>query len=276
MVLPPMTVLTMPPKQASPMTMKSPAASSTYEARSESAVRRFAGVFLDEMLQASMPKVFGSVPGASSYQDLYMQSMANQIATVGNGMGLVPLLDKALHLPVQQAMPTLEVSTNAPMGRVSAGAPLPEALAANAKTFIHKILPYAEQIGQALGIAPRLIVAQAALETGWGQHVLGNNLFGIKALPGQPHLLSSTTEYLHGVEQHVQAFFRNFPSVGACMQHYADLIKQHYPGVIGVGGNAQQFGVQLQAGGYATDPNYGAKLAATADNPLLLAISGEP
>lgn len=251
-----------------PVTTSQISQSPSERARAESAVRRFASVFLEQMLSASMPKMFGNVPGAGSFQDLYLNALSRQLASEGNGMGIVSMLDRALHLPDTQ-QPVVQLAP--PVPEDAENTPIP----GGAQSFVRKILPYAQEVGEALGIAPRLIVAQAALETGWGRHIIGNNLFGIKALHGQNGIDAETEEFLGGTYQQIVQDFRAFPDVLHCMQNYGQLLEQHYPAVVGVGDDAARFADALQSGGYATAPNYAAKLTQIANSPELLAILGE-
>jgi len=242
---------------------------------------QFAGVFIDQLLERMMPKLFGAATGAGTYQAMLLQSLSTQLAQTGNGMGLVPILDKALGIPASTAFATGEtppviLESSLP----SAG--LPEVigssgtLSASARAFIAQLTPLAERVGKLLGVAPRLLLAQAALETGWGAHVVGNNLFGIKALPGEPSVLAPTHETVDGVPTPTIAAFRAFSSVKACMEHYARLIKEHYPQAMETGGDTQAFVQGLVRGGYATDPAYAAKITQVAELPVWSHISGVP
>src|SRR5438046_2110519 len=68
------------------------------------------------------------------------------------------------------------------------------------QAFVQAMLPYAVAAAVETGIDPRLILAQVALETGWGRSPsAANNYFGIKALPGEPSETHVTNEYENGV-----------------------------------------------------------------------------
>jgi hypothetical protein len=120
--------------------------------------------------------------------------------------------------------------------------------------FVNKITPVANQIGGQYGIDPRVIIAQAALETGYGTKVSGNNYFGIKG-PGQ--VLSTREQGPNGLYS-TQQSFRSYPSLDASVQDWANLVARRYPGVAGASPSAA-FGA-LKAGGYASDDSYVPKL----------------
>ena len=237
--------------------------------REARAAQRFAAMFIDEVLQETMPNLFGSAVGAQSYQSMFMQSLSKDMAQSANGMGLMPLLEHSLHLPASAVRALADhpalVSPSATSGDGVAGP-----IGADAQAFVKKLLPLVDKAARALGVAPRLIMAQAALETGWGRSVVGNNLFGIKASPGAPSVLATTHEAAaNGQLFPTMAAFRAFPDAAACLHHYVNLLKTHYPGAVDAGTDAQAFAQGLVQGHYATDPAYARKLIALAGSPLL-------
>ncbi|OYV38695.1 MAG: hypothetical protein B7Z80_09370 [Rhodospirillales bacterium 20-64-7] len=112
------------------------------------------------------------------------------------------------------------------------------------------------------------MLAQAALETGWGSSVPGNNLFGIKAADGQPGISSTTHELVDGVLTRQTADFRSYADLGSAISDYVGLIRSGFAGAAGQASVAG-FAQALQNSGYATDPAYAAKLTAIADSPLM-------
>ena len=243
--------------------------------REAQAAQKFAAMFIDEVLQETMPNLFGSAVGAQSYQSLFMQSLSKDLSQSAGGMGLMPLLEKSLHIPAS-AMQALEnhpavIPSVSPV--LSASTAEAEPISENVQSFLKKLTPMVEQAGHALGVAPRLIMAQIALETGWGQSVVGNNLFGIKATPGAPSVLAATHEAdAAGQLLPTTAAFRAFPNLSACLHHYVDLLKKQYPDAVGAGNDAQAFAQGLIQGHYATDPQYAQKLMALAQSPVLAAL----
>lgn len=141
----------------------------------------------------------------------------------------------------------------------------------NAAHFIAQIRPHAERAAKTLGVPAEAVMAQAALETGWGRHVPthadgrpGHNFFGIKAHGGWEgaRLDKTTHEHLGGRMQRVTATFRAYDSIGEGFDDYARFLKSNprYADALRQGSDAQGFAQGLQEAGYATDPAYANKL----------------
>lgn len=252
-----------------PLTAK-PATNDAFQHAIQTA-QEFSAMFIDELLQETMPNLFGKAVGGQSYQSLFMQSLSQDMAQSGDAMGLMPMLEKSLHIPASAVKSFESHPLSLPAQAVrSVASEVGSPISADAQSFIQKLAPMVDAAAKALGISPRLILAQAALETGWGQSVVGNNLFGIKATPGAPSVLAATHEAdAAGQMVPTQAAFRAFSSIGSCLTHYVDLLKAHYPGVIGAGSNAQQFAQALVNGHYATDPNYARMIVEMTQAPAL-------
>ena len=141
--------------------------------------------------------------------------------------------------------------------------------------FLGKLAGVAKATADALGLSPHLLLAQAALETGWGRKAIKDgagqesfNLFGIKA---GKHWTGKTvevmtTEYIHGQAQKRVETFRAYGSYAESFSDYARLIKGRYGEAIANGTTAEGFGQALQAKGYATDPNYAQKITRVAQS----------
>ncbi|RVT45409.1 flagellar assembly peptidoglycan hydrolase FlgJ [Rheinheimera sediminis] len=137
--------------------------------------------------------------------------------------------------------------------------------------FIEKLMPAAKQAAQKLGLEPLALLAQAALETGWGQRTFKTaegsnsfNFFGIKAhssWQGEVAVVD-TLEYRKGVAQKEKAKFRAYESPEQSLVDYVDFIKSNprYQQALAVVDNPKAYFQQLQAAGYATDPNYAQKI----------------
>ena len=110
---------------------------------------------------------------------------------------------------------------------------------------------------------PEVAAAQWALESAWGEHTSGDfNYFGIKAAEGEPYSTCTTWEHYNGKDVEIQAKFRDFDSLQECID---DLVTKWYHDFKQYKGvnRAQSVGECCQllvAEGYATDPNYAAKL----------------
>jgi len=150
-----------------------------------------------------------------------------------------------------------------------------DAPSTGAEAFLASIAPWAEEAGEQLGVAPHLVAAHAALESGWGQRPLrGNagadthNVFGIKAGAGWRGEAASaaTTEVEEGVAVKTTGRFRSYPDTASAFRDYAQLLRgdPRYHAALNTGGDARAFAQGLARGGYATDPAYADKLARVA------------
>jgi flagellar protein FlgJ len=249
---------------------------------------------------------FASSSSLKLYQEMFDQQIAQKMAS-GHGLGFADAMyaglvrnaggslnpDGALEPndsvrtgmplhPQSRAMPLQPLMTASPGGAIRAEngqqvldrlQPLANASpvsAANARQeFIDSLRPYAEAAAESLGIPANFILAQAALETGWGKRQIvtedgsnSYNLFGIKAGSSWDGAVAEqmTTEYQQGLAVKKTQVFRAYSGYEAAFQDYADLLKRRYPQAAGASGDAMTFASGLAAGGYATDPAYAAKV----------------
>ncbi|MGE8289315.1 MAG: flagellar assembly peptidoglycan hydrolase FlgJ [Stenotrophomonas sp.] len=145
--------------------------------------------------------------------------------------------------------------------------------------FVASIWPHAQRAAQELGVNPRALVAQAALETGWGKRHIkrengqsSHNLFGIKATGWSGERASAGThEYVDGQRRSERASFRAYGSVADSFNDYVRMLKNspRYQAALKAGGDVRGFAQGLQRAGYATDPSYAAKIAAIAAGPTI-------
>ncbi|EKU82885.1 flagellar protein FlgJ [Massilia sp. UYP32] len=151
--------------------------------------------------------------------------------------------------------------------------------APHVRAFQEKLHEHAHAAEQSTGIPAKFMLGQAALETGWGKRMIknadgtsSNNLFGIKAGPSWKGKVATavTTEYVNGKPQTKVEKFRAYDSPADSFRDYARLIANNprYEKVIASGGDAEAFAKGLQRAGYATDPNYAAKLTRLIKNSL--------
>lgn len=137
--------------------------------------------------------------------------------------------------------------------------------------FIETLRPHAERAADELGVNPDILIAQAALETGWGKKVIRHangessyNLFGIKAnrsWEGDSVRVGSL-EYRNGKARREVSPFRSYDSFAESFQDYVRFIKDQprYGEAIEKAGNSRSYIRELQQAGYATDPNYAKKV----------------
>ncbi|WP_417359957.1 flagellar assembly peptidoglycan hydrolase FlgJ [Gallaecimonas pentaromativorans] len=148
------------------------------------------------------------------------------------------------------------------------------------QSFVGSLLPYARQAASALGVSPQVLVAQAALETGWGQKILKGkdgqsslNLFNIKA-GGQwdgDKVTASTLEYDGGKPKRETAQFRAYQNPAQSFSDYVKLLKEspRYQDALKWVKEPARFLQELQGAGYATDPQYAKKILQVLDHPAL-------
>jgi flagellar protein FlgJ len=143
--------------------------------------------------------------------------------------------------------------------------------APHVRAFQEKLGVHAEEASRATGIPAKFMLGQAALETGWGKREIisrdgssSHNLFGIKATADWKGKVTEavTTEYVNGKAQRKVEKFRAYDSYADSFKDYAQLItnNKRYEKVLASAGDASTFAQGLQKAGYATDPNYAAKL----------------
>lgn len=143
--------------------------------------------------------------------------------------------------------------------------------AAHVQAFRERLAGHAEEASRSTGIPAKFMLAQAALETGWGKKEIlaadgsaSHNLFGIKAGNGWKGRVveAVTTEYVDGVPQKRVEKFRAYDSYADSFRDYAKLLRSNprYESVLANAADVAGFAQGLQRAGYATDPNYAAKL----------------
>jgi flagellar protein FlgJ len=257
------------------------------------AAQQFESLFINMMLKSMHDANFkDSLLGSSAsrmYQDMYDQQLSVELSK-DHTFGLAELLVQQLRRQGARPAPAVGPGRAPALGGVApvtdAAAPASMASAASASpppvtpaqqsAFARSIWPDAERTAQALGVTPVALVAQAALETDWGRRIpqsaagaSSNNLFGIKAGAdwAGPSVNDATAEYLGARPTLTQATFRAYGSCDRCFQDYGSLLSSdpRYSAALGTGHNVAAFAAALQRGGYATDPNYAAKLTAVAD-----------
>ena len=152
------------------------------------------------------------------------------------------------------------------------------------ETFIKSLWPLAVNAAKEIGVKPQVLVAQAALETGWGQHIAkdesGNsshNLFNIKAgsdWQGDTVTLA-TTEFKNGAAIKEYAAFRVYDSFNGSFEDYVAMIKHNpnYQKAVAKATNANDYATALHQAGYATDPEYSAKIMRIANGETMSNVS---
>ncbi len=160
-------------------------------------------------------------------------------------------------------------------------------VATSQEEFITQVKPFADQAAAELNVSADVILAQAALETGWGKKVIHDaqgkstfNLFNIKALGWNGKSVSvNTLENKQGITTQERAEFRGYQNYAQSFADYVSLIKNNprYQQVLASGFNSTQYADALQRAGYATDPHYAEKIKRILSNDAIRdAVSAIP
>lgn len=157
---------------------------------------------------------------------------------------------------------------------------LPEISWQSPEAFVESLMPYAKDAAEALGVDPKVLISQAALETGWGKYVIrdtdGNsshNLFNIKAdsrWQGEG-VNVKTLEYRDGIPKPEVASFRRYDSLGQSFADYVSFIRDNprYQQALDKAHDPAAYVRELQNAGYATDPAYADKINTIFSSPSL-------
>ena len=256
-------------------------ASTDPKAAVREAARQFEALFMQELVKSMRATTLEqSLPGEGALAGSMLdQQFATQLA--GLPGGLSEAIQKQLERQMGLAPGPIPATP-----RAAEPAVLPESKPTRipqrgAAGFIEQHSAAARAAERQTGIPASFMVAQAALETGWGRkeinHADGSpsyNLFGIKAGPGWrgPVAEVTTTEFIGGKPQKVVARFRAYGSYAESFADYARLMKDspRYQPVLAAAGSATGFAEGLQRAGYATDPAYSEKLGRVINTTLRL------
>ncbi len=256
--------------------------------------QQFEALFLNNILKgmrsAKLAEGAFDSDQSKAYNDMYDQQLSVHLAGKP-GVGLADLIVKQLSPKGANSRPeTLEDYLNHPVSIVRT----PDGLVYGndvdnddndetsfknkhskpiqaAVDFVKELLPYAQQAAKTLGIDPNALLAQAALESGWGNSVIKNsdgtssyNLFNIKAdrsWRGKQAQVSAL-EFDQGIARRMSSGFRAYPSFQESFNDYVHFIKNNprYESALMKTSNVGQYMRELQRAGYATDPSYADKV----------------
>lgn len=245
------------------------------------AAKQFESLFMREMIKSMREATMksGLLDGAQGdlATDLFDQQLSVQMS--GQPGGLSEAIQRQLARQmggtqtggeVQLSVPsTLSLdATRRKSAPADASAPAPKGRDA----FVQHHRATAERVAQDSGIPASFMLGQAGHETGWGKgeirHQDGSNsfnLFGIKAGKNWTGKVAevTTTEYVNGTPRKVTAKFRAYDSYEDSFRDYARLINDNprYEKAREKTGSALAYATELQKAGYATDPQYAAKLS---------------
>ncbi|TGB95066.1 flagellar assembly peptidoglycan hydrolase FlgJ [Escherichia sp. E2748] len=250
--------------------------------------RQVEGMFVQMMLKSmreALPKdgLFSS-ENTRLYTSMYDQQIAQQM-TAGKGLGLAEMMVKQMApeqpLPAEE-MPAgpmkfpletvMSFQNKALKQMVQKALPhnFDALLPGDSKAFLAQLSQPAQLASQQSGVPHHLILAQAALESGWGQRQIRRengepsyNVFGVKASGNWkgPVTEITTTEYENGEAKKVKAKFRVYSSYFEALSDYVGLLTRNPRYAAVTRAASAELGAQaLQDAGYATDPEYARKL----------------
>ena len=236
------------------------------------AAKQFESLFMRELIKsmraATMKSGLLDSPGGDMSADLLDQQMAVQMS--GMQGGLSELIARQLS---RQTASVDAGAVPAASEKPAATSPLGAIKPTGSQTdFVKRHGAAAAAVEQASGLPSGYMLGQAGHETGWGRHEItmkggapSFNLFGIKAGAGWTGKVAevTTTEFVNGAAQKVVAKFRAYGSYEESFRDYARLITQSpkYAQASQQTASVQGYTKGLQRAGYATDPDYAAKLS---------------
>jgi len=275
----------------------------------------FTGMMLKSMRQASLGEGIFDSSQSDMYRDMSDQQLAMDLSKKG-GLGLQDAIIRQLGgqlesklgtngeaqaysmdtVPVRAALQSIE--NPALFQQIMQAKPSSEIHTSEIQTwpkhrnftfdspesFVQQLLPMAKQAAQRIGVTPEVILSQAALETGWGQHIIdkangrsSHNLFNIKAdsrWQGE-HATTGTVEYRDGVAVKEQAQFRSYDNYQDSFNDYVDFLQTQprYQNALKQTHDPERFIEGLHKAGYATDPDYANKIKQIMNSSTLAQIS---
>jgi flagellar protein FlgJ len=271
---------------------------------------QFEALFIQMMLKSMRDASLGEGLMDSEHVKTYQSMFDKQIAidlSKNSGLGLAEMMVRQLSRGEDSADSDKGISDKEGLsfaGRPAVTTGNPDGVAAVRNTpatesapadewqpdtpedFVRELLPHARRAAAELGTTPDVLIAQAALETGWGQHMIrtgdgGNsfNLFGIKADASWQgaRALTETVEFRDGLMRRERAPFRAYDSLAESFSDYVGFLKSspRYRQALEQAGDAPAFARALSQAGYATDPDYHGKIESILDsNRLRDALSG--
>ncbi len=276
----------------------------------------FVNMMLKSMRQASLAEGIFDSTQSKMYQDMADQQLASDLSMRG-GLGLQDAIIKQLgSYQLQSSEPARadqaygydtviirpalakkvnemmieqirdihaeNIETDAKTEVIDAG----EVIFNSPKEFVQTLWPYAQQAAEKIGVAPEVILSQAALETGWGKFVLKGkdgdtsfNLFNIKADKSwNGNSVSKVAlEYREGKAYNEASQFRSYDSYQDSFNDYIEFLQTQprYRNALRHTNDAEAFVEQLHKAGFATDPNYSDKIKRIMNSDILARISLE-
>jgi len=266
--------------------LRSEASQKSPEANREVA-QQFEALFLQSMIKAmrDASQMSDSTDGEQTrfYQEMFDKQIALDLSRTGslglanaleqqfNGVSNLQLNNRGGNYSSVNGFPVVTAAHNQPSQPVASWTP------ATPEDFTRELWPHAVEAAKQLGVAPEVLVAQSALETGWGKKVIQHpqgqqqghssfNLFGIKAdhrWQGE-RVTVDTLEFRDGIAQREKADFRAYESIADSMQDYVNFLNDNprYQHALQNSADPASYLHELQKAGYSTDPEYASKIQA--------------
>ncbi len=235
---------------------------------------QFEALLVQNMLKAmrEASQLGASTDGEQTrfYMDMFDKQIALELARNG-GIGLGAVIERQLSLSAaQRPGATAEISMHG--AQASQTQPVLKWNPTSQQAFIEDLWPHALESAKELGVSADVLIAQAALETGWGRNMIHDqsgrnsfNLFGIKAGTNWqgPQITVPTLEYRDGIARKESATFRAYGSLQHSMNDYVEFLTNNprYQQALEQADDAEAFLQALQQAGYATDPAYAEKIS---------------
>lgn len=242
----------------------------------------FVQMMLSSMRDATLKGGLFESNQLEAYEQMYDRQLSQELAQAG-GVGLAEVIVRQFDQQAGASTKSLspEQFNALPNYRLPSLSIAPQSIpqpkqgqdwsVESPEEFVRSLRPMADQAAARLGVDADTLLAQAALETGWGQHVIArdgassNNFFNIKADSrwGGESVSRQTLEYRDGVAVRETASFRAYPSAQAAFDDYAEFVSgsPRYADALKAD-TPDQFLRELQQAGYATDPAYADKILA--------------
>jgi flagellar protein FlgJ len=215
--------------------------------------------------------------------DVLYEQMMSQYALVPEPAKPVPL--DASSLLAQRFISPKPASATVTVPRPAPTTPTPARIESPSE-FVKSLYPIAEEVATRIGVDPRVLLAQSALETGWGRRMIAmpdgstsHNLFGIKADArwSGDRATVNTVEFRDGVAVQEKASFRSYDSYEESFRDYVQFLLDNprYQEALSNSGNSEAFAQRLQDAGYATDPVYAKKITRVMNSRTMQAALSE-
>jgi flagellar protein FlgJ len=269
---------------------KDPSSPQAIKAVAQQVDALFLQMMLKSMREASADTGEPESNEMGMYKDMFDKQIALQLSQ-HHGLGLGTQLTRQLATQAAAAKAASAAGATGATGAAgatpggkptAAPAPIPERPAKSGDTssnttgaspshFVSLVYPSIQRAAAALGVSPLGMLAQAALETGWGQRMPRTaagtpslNLFGIKADDGWTGARAGadTVEFSGGVATQKHTAFRAYASIESSVSDFAGLIggSPRYRDAVASGNDARAYVAAIGKSGYATDPEYATKL----------------